>query len=87
MDGVFKVRTLFVLIVVAAAIVIPVLHSGKEKPQEVGVVGTLSSSLRATVTTPPRRGRHRALRARIQRHEGQVRPPFGSNQRRDRGRS
>jgi ABC-2 type transport system permease protein len=39
------------LIVVAAAIIIPVLHSGKEKPQEVGIVGTLPSSLRATVTS------------------------------------
>jgi ABC-2 type transport system permease protein len=48
---IFKVGTLFVLIVVAAAIVIPVLHNGKEKPQEVGIVGALSSSLRATVTS------------------------------------
>jgi ABC-2 type transport system permease protein len=48
---VLKVTTLFILIVVAAAIVIPVLHSGKTKPQEVGIVGTLSSSLRATVTS------------------------------------
>ena len=48
---VFKVTTLFILIVVAAAIVIPVLHNGKTKPPEVGIVGTLSSSLRATVIT------------------------------------
>jgi len=48
---VFKVTTLFILLVVAAAIVIPVLHNGKAKPQEVGIVGTLSSSLHATVTS------------------------------------
>jgi ABC-2 type transport system permease protein len=48
---VFKVTTLFILLVVAAAIVIPVLHNGKAKPQEVGIVGMLSSSLRATVTS------------------------------------
>jgi ABC-2 type transport system permease protein len=48
---VFKVTTLFILIVVAAAIVIPVLHNGNAKPQEVGIVGKLSSSLRATVTS------------------------------------
>jgi len=46
-----KVTTLFILIVVAAAIVIPVLHNGKAKPQEVGIVGTLSSSLRTTVSS------------------------------------
>jgi ABC-2 type transport system permease protein len=46
-----KVTTLFILLVVAAAIVIPTLHNGKAKPQEVGIVGTLSSSLRATVTS------------------------------------
>jgi len=46
---VFKVGTLFILIVVAAAIVIPTLHNGKAKPQNVGIVGTLSSPLRATV--------------------------------------
>ena len=48
---ILKVTTLFILIVVAAAIVIPVLHNGKAKPQGVGIVGTLSSSLRATVTS------------------------------------
>jgi ABC-2 type transport system permease protein len=48
---VFKVTTVFILLVVAAAIVIPVLHNGKAKPQEVGIVGALSSSLRATVTS------------------------------------
>jgi len=46
-----KITTLFILLVVAAAIVIPTLHNGKAKPQEVGIVGTLSSSLRATVTS------------------------------------
>ncbi len=40
---------MFILIVVAAAIVIPTLHNGKAKPQNVGIVGTLSSPLRATV--------------------------------------
>jgi len=48
---ILKVTTVFILLVVAAAIVIPVLHNGKEKPQDVGIVGTLSSSLRATVTS------------------------------------
>ena len=48
---ILKVTTLFILIVVAAAIVIPVLHNGKAKPQGVGIVGTLSSSLRETVTS------------------------------------
>ncbi|MGA2970131.1 MAG: ABC transporter permease [Acidimicrobiales bacterium] len=46
-----KITTLFILLVVAAAIVIPTLHNGKAEPQEVGIVGTLSSSLRATVTS------------------------------------
>ncbi len=41
--------TLFILIVVAAAIVIPTLHNGKAKPQDVGIVGTFSTSQRATV--------------------------------------
>ena len=46
---VFKIGTLFILLVVAAAIVIPVLNNSNAKPQQIGIVGTLSSSLRATV--------------------------------------
>jgi len=46
---VFRVGTLLILAVVAAAIVIPTLTSGKPKPQQVGVVGTLSAPLRAAV--------------------------------------
>jgi ABC-2 type transport system permease protein len=46
---IFRVGTLLILVVVAAAIVIPVLHTGKSHPQQVGVVGALSASLRATV--------------------------------------
>jgi ABC-2 type transport system permease protein len=48
---IFTVGTVIILIVVAAAIIIPVLHHGKEKSQEIGIVGTLSSALRATVTS------------------------------------
>ena len=46
---IFRVGTLLILVVVAAAIVIPVLHTGKSHPQQVAVVGALSASLRATV--------------------------------------
>ncbi|MHB8335142.1 MAG: ABC transporter permease [Acidimicrobiales bacterium] len=46
---VFKVTTLFVLLVVAAAIIIPVLRGGKTKVQTIGVVGASTSSLQATV--------------------------------------
>ncbi len=46
---VFKVTTLFVLIVVAAAIIIPVLRGGKTKVQTIGIVGASTSSLQATV--------------------------------------
>jgi ABC-2 type transport system permease protein len=46
---VFKIGTLFILLVVAAAIVIPVLQQGKQGPQRIGVVGTLPASLRASV--------------------------------------
>jgi ABC-2 type transport system permease protein len=51
---VFKVGTLFILLVVAAAIVIPVLQQGQQGPQRVGVVGTLSTSLRASVVSTAR---------------------------------
>ena len=46
---VFRVGTLLILAVVAAAIVIPVLNSGKSGPQRVGVVGALPASLRAAL--------------------------------------
>ena len=46
---VFRVGTLLILAVVAAAIVIPTLASGKPKPQRVGVVGALPAPLRAAV--------------------------------------
>ncbi len=46
---VFRVGTLLILAVVAAAIVIPTLNSGKAQPQQVGVVGALSAPLRAIV--------------------------------------
>jgi ABC-2 type transport system permease protein len=48
---VLRVGTLLILAVVAAAIVIPVLHSGKPAPQRIGVVGTLPAPLRAAVTS------------------------------------
>jgi ABC-2 type transport system permease protein len=47
---VFKLGTVIILLVVATAIVIPVLHSSNETSEKIGVVGTLSSPLRATVT-------------------------------------
>jgi ABC-2 type transport system permease protein len=46
---VFRVGTVIILAVVAAAIVIPVLHGGKPPPQRVGVVGALAAPLRAAV--------------------------------------
>ena len=46
---VFQVGTAIILLVVVAAIVIPVLTRSKSQPERVGVVGTLSSSLRTTV--------------------------------------
>ena len=45
----FRVITLILLAVVAAAIVIPTLHSSSRPVVRVGVVGTLSTSQRATV--------------------------------------
>jgi ABC-2 type transport system permease protein len=47
---IFRVGTVLILAVVAAAIVIPTLTSSKPAPQHVGVVGTLSPSLRSTVS-------------------------------------
>ena len=48
---VFKVTTLFVLLVVAAAIIIPVLRGGKTKIETIGIVGASTSALRATVAS------------------------------------
>ncbi len=45
----FRVGTLLILGVVAAAIVIPVLRKGKPAVEQVGVVGDLSPSLRADI--------------------------------------
>jgi ABC-2 type transport system permease protein len=47
---VFQVGTAIILLVVVAAIVIPVLTRSKTKPEQVGVVGTLSASLRTAVS-------------------------------------
>ncbi len=47
---IFRVGTLLILAAVAAAIVIPVLHSGKSPPEQVGVVGGLAPPLRDAVT-------------------------------------
>ena len=46
---VFRVGTLLILVVVAGAIVIPVLNRGTPRPQQIGLVGALSASLRADV--------------------------------------
>jgi ABC-2 type transport system permease protein len=46
---VFRVGTLLILAVVAAAIVIPTLTKSTPQPQRVGVVGTLSAESRSTV--------------------------------------
>lgn len=46
---IFRVGTILILLVVAAAIVIPTINKGKATPENVGVVGTLSSTLRADV--------------------------------------
>ena len=51
---VFRVGTLLILVVVAAAIVIPVIISGKSRPQQVGVVGALPAPLRAAVVASAR---------------------------------
>ncbi|MBW4079537.1 MAG: ABC transporter permease [Acidobacteria bacterium] len=48
---IFRYGTLFILIVVAAAIIIPTLNTHKTKPQNIGVVGSLSPSLVATVSS------------------------------------
>ena len=48
---IFRVGTLLILAVVAAAIVIPTLDKGKPQPQRVGIVGALSAPLRAAVVS------------------------------------
>jgi ABC-2 type transport system permease protein len=51
---VFRVGTLLILAVVAASIVIPTLSRGAPAPERVGVVGSLSAHLRATVQASAR---------------------------------
>jgi len=46
---VFRIGTLLILAVVAAAIVIPVLHRGTAQPQRVAVVGALAAPLKAAI--------------------------------------
>ncbi|MGA3353041.1 MAG: ABC transporter permease [Acidimicrobiales bacterium] len=48
---IFRVGTLLILVVVAAAIVIPTLDKGNPRPLRVGLVGALPGPLRATVVT------------------------------------
>ena len=57
----FKVITLILLAVVAAAIVIPTLHSAPRSTVNVGVVGTLSPSERGTVSAALAHARLRGL--------------------------
>jgi len=45
----FRIATLVILLAVAAAVTIPVLTKGNQGTQHIGVVGTLSAPLRATV--------------------------------------
>ncbi len=45
----FRIATLIILLAVAAAVTIPVLRRSQSNHQDVGVVGTLSAPLRATV--------------------------------------
>jgi ABC-2 type transport system permease protein len=48
---IFRVGTLFILAVVAAAIIIPTLNKNKSQPQKIGLVGSLSPQLRESVIT------------------------------------
>jgi hypothetical protein len=50
----FRVGTAVILLAVAAAVTIPVLRKGGESHQRVGIVGTLSGPLRASIWRPPR---------------------------------
>ena len=45
----FRVATLFILVAISAAVTIPVLTKNSKSMQHIGVVGTLSGPLRATV--------------------------------------
>jgi ABC-2 type transport system permease protein len=47
----FRVGTLIILLAVAAAVTIPVLRKGTQSHTRVGIVGTLSAPLRATVAS------------------------------------
>ncbi len=47
----FRVGTLLILVVVAAAIAIPAIHRGGAQPERVGVVGALPAPLRAAVAS------------------------------------
>lgn len=46
---VFRIGTFIVLLAIAAAVVIPVIHKNKHEPQKIGVVGVLSPQIRQTV--------------------------------------
>jgi ABC-2 type transport system permease protein len=46
---IFRVGTVIILLVVAGAIVIPVIHGGKAGPQEVGVVGPADPALQPLI--------------------------------------
>jgi ABC-2 type transport system permease protein len=48
---VFRAGTVLILAVVAAVIVIPTFNRGTPRPEQVGVVGALPASMRATVVT------------------------------------
>jgi len=45
----FRIGTAIILLAVAAAVTIPVLHKNTKSRQRVGIVGTLSTPLRATI--------------------------------------
>jgi ABC-2 type transport system permease protein len=48
---VFRIGTVIVLLVVAAAIIIPVIRNGPTRPQKVGVVGDLSTASRQLIVS------------------------------------
>jgi ABC-2 type transport system permease protein len=50
----FRAGTLFVLLAVGAAIVIPTIHKGAHQPQRVGVVGALAAPMRSAVVSSAR---------------------------------
>ena len=51
---VFRAGTVLILAVVAAAIVIPTVNRGTSRPEQIGVVGTLPTTLRDAVATSAR---------------------------------